>query len=134
MANFNKIILVGNLTKDPVLSYLPSQTAVVETGIAVNRKWKDQSGTEKTEVCFVDLKAFGKPAETINKFCKKGASLLVEGRLSFETWQGKDGAKHSKHRVIIENFQFIGGKAETNGTTTNDMPEPPQTGGEDIPF
>jgi len=133
MANFNKIILAGNLTRDPQLSYLPSQTAVIETGIAVNRKWKSQDGQEKTEVCFVDLKAFGKQAETINKYCKKGSALLIEGRLTFETWQGKDGTNHSKHRVIIENFQFIGSKVEATGTTVNDIPEP-QTGGDDIPF
>ena len=72
MANFNKVILVGNLTRDPQLSYLPSQTAVVEFGIATNRKWKAQDGQQREEVCFVDCRAFGKPAETINKYCKKG--------------------------------------------------------------
>ena len=107
MANFNKVLLMGNLTRDPQLSYLPSQTAVVEFGLATNRKWKGQDGSMKEDTCFVDCQAFGKTAENINKYCKKGNPLFVEGRLKFDSWTAQDGTKRSKHRVTVENFQFL---------------------------
>lgn len=107
MANYNKIILVGNLTRDPQLSYLPSQTPVVEFGLAVNRKWKDQSGQQREEVCFIDCRAYAKSAEIINQYLRKGRQILVEGRLQFDQWTDKDGNKRSKHRVFVENVQFL---------------------------
>ncbi|MHC4641961.1 MAG: single-stranded DNA-binding protein [Planctomycetota bacterium] len=109
MSNFNKVLLMGNLTRDPQLSYLPSQTAVVEFGLAVNRKWTSRDGEKKEETCFVDCRAFGRTAENINKYMSKGRPLFVEGRLTFDSWQAQDGSKRSKHRVTVENFQFIGG-------------------------
>ncbi len=109
MASFNKVVLLGNLTRDPQLSYTPSQTAVVEIGLAVNRKFKKQDGSQGEEVCFVDCQMYGKRAEVINKYCKKGNPLLIEGRLKFDSWQGQDGSKRSKLRVMVENFEFIGG-------------------------
>lgn len=109
MANFNKVVLAGNLTRDPQLSYMPSQTAVVEFGMAINRKWRSKEGEQKEEVCFVDCRAYAKTAETINQYMTKGKPLLVEGRLKFDQWDGKDGQKRSKLFVIVENFQFIGG-------------------------
>lgn len=108
MANFNKVILAGNLTRDPQLSYLPSNTPVVEFGLAINRKWKDQAGVMREDTCFVDLQAYGKQAETLNQYMNKGKPILVEGRLKFDQWQGKDGEKKSKLRVVVENFQFLG--------------------------
>ncbi len=143
MANFNKVILLGNLTRDPQLSYLPSQTPVVDFGLAVNRTWTSQDGQKKEEVCFVDCRTFGKPAETINKYCKKGRPLLVEGRLTFDSWTGKDGQKHSRLRVTVESFQFIssasGGQGVGGGESqipANDasMDQSPSGGGDDIPF
>lgn len=107
--NYNRVILAGYTTRDPTLTFLPSQTPVVEFGLAVNRKWKDKDGNKKEDVCFVDLKAFGRTAEILNQYTKKGSQILVEGRLHFESWE-KDGTKHSKLRVIVENFQFIGKK------------------------
>jgi single-strand DNA-binding protein len=107
MANFNRILLMGNLTRDPQLSYLPSQTAVVDFGLATNRKYKGQDGSMKEDTCFVDCQAFGKTAENINKYCKKGNPLFVEGRLKFDSWTAQDGTKRSKHRVTVENFQFL---------------------------
>jgi single-strand DNA-binding protein len=107
MANFNKILLLGNLTRDPQLSYTPSQTAVVDFGLAVNRKWTGQDGSQKEETCFVDCRAFGKTAETINKYLTKGRQVFVEGRLTFDSWTAQDGTKRSKHRVTVENFQFL---------------------------
>ena len=115
MANFNKVILLGNLTRDPQLSYLPSQTPVVEFGLAINRKWTGQDGNQRDETCFVDCQMYGKRAEVINKYLKKGNPLLVEGRLKFDSWQAQDGSKRSKLRVFVENFEFIGGGQGADG-------------------
>jgi single-strand DNA-binding protein len=140
MSNFNKILLMGNLTRDPQLSYLPNQTAVVEFGLAVNRKWKGQDGTMKDEACFVDCRAFGKSAETLNKYCKKGNPLFVEGRLKFDSWTKQDGSKASKLSVTVENFQLLGAsnkvKAAGGGSLPSEEPVPSPEGGsnEDIPF
>ena len=107
MANYNKIILVGHLTADPQLSYLPNQTPVVELRMAVNHKWKDQSGQQREDVCFIDCRAFAKSAEIINQYLRKGRQALIEGRLQFEQWTDKDGNKRSKHRIFVESFQFL---------------------------
>lgn len=120
--NYNRVILGGNVTRDPALSYLPSQTAVVEFGMAVNRKWKSRDGEKKEEVCFISLRAFGKTAETINKYVHKGDPFFVEGRLTFDSWQAQDGTKRSKHRVTVDNFQFLGKKEPTSKTETTEEP------------
>jgi single-strand DNA-binding protein len=109
MANFNKVMLMGNLTRDPQLSYLPSQTPVVEFGLAINRKWTSKEGESKEEVCFVDCRAFSRLAENINKYMRKGRPLFVEGRLVYEQWTAQDGSKRSKHRIHVDNCQFLGG-------------------------
>lgn len=108
MASYNRIILIGNLTRDPELRYLPSQTAVCDFGLAVNHRWRDRDGNQKEEVCFVDCSCFGKGGEIINQYMAKGRPLLVEGRLRLETWTGQDGQKRSRHSVLVENFQFLG--------------------------
>ncbi|MFA5240296.1 MAG: single-stranded DNA-binding protein [Phycisphaerae bacterium] len=118
MANFNKVLLMGNLTRDPQLSYTPSQTAVVDFGLAVNRKWKGQDGQSKEDTCFVDCQAFGRTAENINKYLVKGRPLFIEGRLTFNSWTAQDGTKRSKHRVTVENFQFLGGPAGAGGSAS----------------
>lgn len=123
---YNKVIMVGNLTRDPELSYLPNQTAVVKLGLATNRKFKKQDGTKGEEVCFVDCVMFGKRAETVNKYFAKGNRILVEGRLKYESWQAQDGSKRSKHVIMMEGFQFID-KASTDAA-------PPPKNDEDIPF
>jgi len=84
MANFNKVILAGNLTRDPQLSYLPSNTPVCEFGMAINRKWRGQDGQMREEACFVDLRIFGRQAETFNQYMSKGRAVLVEGRLRLD--------------------------------------------------
>ena len=122
MASFNKILLMGNLTRDPQLSYTPSQTAVVDFGLATNRKWTAQDGSQRDETCFVDCRAFGRMAENINKFFKKGKPIFVEGRLSFDQWTGQDGVKRSKHRVTVENFTFLPGTGAAAGGGT-DQPD-----------
>ena len=109
MANFNKVILAGNLTRDPQLSYLPSNIPITKFGLAINRKWKNQNGEMRDDTCFVDCSCFGKQAETLNQYMSKGRGLLVEGRLQFQQWTAKDGAKRSKLEVVVERFEFLGG-------------------------
>lgn len=121
MSNYNKVILMGNLTRDPQLSYTPSKTAVVDFGLAVNRKWKSKDGQAKEETCFVDCRAFAKIAENINKYLAKGAPLFVEGRLTFDSWTAQDGTKRSKHRVTVDTFQFLPkGQQESASTEPQD--------------
>ena len=111
MASFNKVILIGNLTRDPQMKYLPSQTAVVEFGVACNRRFKTQSGEDKEEVTFVDCTSFGKQAEVINQYFTKGKPIFIEGRLKYDQWEDKQGGgKRHKLTVVIENFQFVGGR------------------------
>ena len=109
MANFNKVILAGRLTRDPPLSYLPSNTPVTGFGLAIHRKWKGQNGEMREETCFVDCRGYGKQAETLNQYMSKGRGLLVEGRLQLQQWTAKDGSKRSKHVVWVEQFQFLDG-------------------------
>lgn len=116
MGSFNKVILLGNLTRDPQLSYLPSQTAVVEIGLATNRKFKKQDGSQGEEVCFLDCQMYGKRAEVLNQYLSKGDPLLVEGRLRLDTWQSQDGTNHSRLRVMIESFEFMGGGEQREDT------------------
>lgn len=115
MPNFNKVYLMGNLTRDPETKYLPSGSQVCELGMAVNRTWTDQSGERREQVCYVDLSAWGRQAETLARYMKKGQPLFVEGRLDYSTWDGPDGQKRSKLRVVIENFQFLGARQEGGG-------------------
>ena len=115
MANLNKILLMGRLTRDPQLSYTPNQTPVVDFGLATNRRWTGQDGSQREETCFVDCRMFGKRAEVVNKYCKKGSPLFVEGRLTFDSWEAQDGTKRSKLRVTVENFEFISGGRGTGG-------------------
>jgi len=109
MASYNRIVLVGNLTRDPQLSYTPANTAICKFGIATNHKWKDRDGGAREEVCFVDCTVFGKAAETFNQYMAKGRSVLVEGRLKLDQWTSPEGDKRSKHEVVVENFIFLGG-------------------------
>jgi single-strand DNA-binding protein len=138
MSNFNKVLLMGNLTRDPQLSYTPSQTAVVDFGLAVNRRWTSRDGEKKEETCFVDCRAFGRIAENINKYMSKGRPVFVEGRLSFDTWTAQDGSKRSKHRVTVENFQFLPGTSGTgarqSGQDTGDDTGQMEHNADDIPF
>ena len=109
MASFNKVILMGNLTRDPQYSVTTSQTPVVEFGMAINRKWKGQDGQMHDETCFVDCTMFGRRADVINKYFHKGDPIFVEGRLSYSSWTAQDGSKRSRLRVMVENFEFMGG-------------------------
>lgn len=108
MPNFNRVLLMGNLTRDPQLSFTPNQTAVVDFGMAINRTWTPKGGEKREETTFVDCRMFGKRAEVVNRYLLKGQPVFVEGRLTFDSWEAQDGSKRSKLRVTVENFEFIG--------------------------
>jgi single-strand DNA-binding protein len=111
MANFNRVLLLGNLTRDPQMKMLPSQMSVTEFALAVNRKYRTAAGEDREEVTFVEIVAFGKQAEIINQYCTKGGQLFVEGRLKLDQWEDKNGGgKRSKLSVVVENFQLLGGR------------------------
>lgn len=117
MAGYNKVILIGNLTRDPELRYTPKGVAIARIGLAVNRNWRDAtSGELKEEVTFVDIDAFGKQAETLGQYMKKGSPLMVEGRLRFDTWEDKQtNQKRSKLGVVLESFQFLDSRSNREG-------------------
>ena len=114
MANLNKVMLIGNLTRDPELRVTPKGTAICTFSLAVNRKFKDESGGEREEVTYVDIEAWGKSGENISKYCTKGRPLFVEGRLRLDQWEDKTTKeKRSRMKVVCENFQFLGsGRAD----------------------
>lgn len=157
MANFNKVILAGNLTRDPELRYTPKGLAIAKFGLAVNRKWTGEDGQTREEAMFIDVDAFGKQAELIGQYFRKGSPVLVEGRLKLDQWDDKQtGQKRSKLGVVLESFSFLdsgnresvgsapGGPAPSTPAARPARPvatpppsdagadEPPQ--GDDVPF
>lgn len=115
---FNKVILVGNLTRDIELRYLQSGTAIGKTGIAVSRKYTF-NGEKKEEVCFIDLDFFGKTAEIANQYLKKGSRILVEGRLKLDQWQDANGQNRSKHSITVENMTMLGNNTSMESGNQN---------------
>lgn len=163
MASFNRVILVGNLTRDPELRYIPSGTAVCEVGLAVNNRRKNDKGEWVEETTFVDVTFWQRTAEVVSEYLSKGSPILVEGRLKLDTWESQDGKKQSKLRVVGETMQMLasrtgggeGGGAPRSGggarparqqappadaPPPDDFGEPPPPsggdsgGGDDIPF
>jgi single-strand DNA-binding protein len=156
MASLNKVMLIGNLTRDPELRVTPKGTAICSFGLAVNRQFKDESGATRDETTFVDIEAWNKQGETIAKYLSKGKPLFVEGRLKLEQWDDKTtGQKRSKIKVVLEQFQFLGGRddAPAGGgpkdegidqtierhtpparTATKPTPPPQDNIDEDVPF
>ena len=135
MANYNKVLLMGNLTRDPELKRTSSDMAVAQISIAVNRRYKDKTGELKEETTFVNCEAWGKTAETMAKYLSKGKPVFVEGRLKLDQWQDKDGNNRSKLKVVIEKFEFVdsrGGQSSTPSTTETVTAAPPAD--DDIPF
>jgi single-strand DNA-binding protein len=117
MANFNKVILAGNLTRDPELRYTPKGTAIARIGLAINRTWKSETGETKEEATFVDIEAWGRQAEVIAQYMKKGRPLLIEGRLKLDQWEDKNThQKQSKLKVVLESFSFIDSKGGDTGS------------------
>ncbi len=143
MASYNRVVLLGNLTRDPQLSFTPANTPLCKFGIATNRKWKDRDGNPQEEVCYVDCTLFGRGGEVFNQYMSKGRPVLVEGRLQFQQWSTAEGEKRSKHEVIVENFTFLGGRggedAAPQGTAHTSAADPTPSGQTppadvDIPF
>lgn len=143
MPHYNKVLFMGHLTRDVELRYTPKGTAVGKFGMATNRKWKTESGEQREEVVFVDFDAFGKSAETLSKYVKKGSALFVEGRLKLDEWEDKTThAKRQKLSVVVESFQFVStgertqaARPEPSATApANGEMNPPGEKDDDVPF
>jgi single-strand DNA-binding protein len=133
MANLNRVLLIGNLTRDPEVRYTPKGTAVADIGIAVNRVYSGDDGERKEEVTFVDVTLWGRQAEVAQEYLKKGRQVFIEGRLQLDTWDDKQtGQKRSRLRVVAENMQMLGSRADSEtgspaaGTQRRTSPPPPQ--------
>ena len=113
---YNKVILIGNLTRDIELRYLPSGSAIIaKSAIATSHKYKTQSGEQKDEVCFLDFNLFGRSAEVANQYLKKGSKVLLEGRLVLESWIAQDGSNRSKHSLRVESMKMLDSKSDNQG-------------------
>lgn len=137
MASLNKVMLMGNITRDPDLRTMPNNTSVADFGLAVNRTWTGGDGQKKEEVTFVDCTIFGKLADVICQYKKKGDPIFVEGRLKLDQWDAQDGTKRSKIKVIVESMQFLnrGEKREGgNGRQQATEPEESPITDIDVPF
>ena len=117
MASFNRVILIGNLTRDPELRATSNGSYICKIGLAVNRVFQTRDGERREETTFIDIDAFGKQAEVISKYMRKGRPLMVEGRLKLDQWE-TDGQKRSRLGVVLENFQFLGGRDDA-GSSSN---------------
>jgi single-strand DNA-binding protein len=123
MANFNKVILAGNLTRDPELRYTPNGKAIAKFGLAINRNWTTETGEKKEEVTFVDIDSFGRQAEVISQYLKKGRPVLVEGRLKLDQWDDKQsGQKRSRLGVVLESFSFLDSGNRGEAGAPSDVP------------
>lgn len=137
MSSYNRVILMGNLTRDPDIKYSQSGLSIAKIGLAINERRKNNAGEWIDETCFVDVTMFGKTADTAAEYLTKGSGLHVEGKLRFETWE-KDGQKHSKHSVVCDRMQFVGGKGErkqpVGAATSSDDSGSFTSSDEDVPF
>lgn len=123
MANLNRVLLIGNLTRDPEVRYTPKGTAVAEIGLAVNRVYSGEDGEKKEETTFVDVTLWARQAEIAGQYLKKGRPLFIEGRLQLDSWDDKQtGQKRSKLRVVAENIQMLGSRQESEGSSSSPPP------------
>jgi single-strand DNA-binding protein len=153
MGNYNKVLLMGNLTRDIELKYTPSNQPVANIGLAINRRYRTKEGENKEETTFVDCEAWGRTAEVMKQYLAKGRPVFLEGRLKLDTWQDQQGQNRSKLKVVVDNFQFVdsrggggppgggGGREASSDFATASTPAMPATGTahqpieeEDIPF
>jgi single-strand DNA-binding protein len=122
---YNKVIMIGNLTRDIELKYIPSGAAIAKGAIATSHKYKAQDGSQKEEVCFLDFNVFGKSAEILNQYVKKGSKVMLEGRLVLESWTAQDGSSRQRHSLRVEEFKFLDSKSDA-GSTNNTMEYQPR--------
>ena len=122
---YNKVVLIGNLTKDIELKYLPSGSAVATSSVATSHKYKSASGEQKDEVCFLDFTIFGKTGEIANQYLKKGSKVLLEGRLKFEQWTAQDGSNRSRHILSVDTMKMLDSKDKSENQGQNYNQEPP---------
>jgi len=113
--------MIGNLTRDIELKYIPSGAAIAKGAIATSHKYKTQSGEQKEEVCFLDFSVFGKSAEILNQYVRKGSKVMLEGRLIFEQWAAQDGTNRNRHTLRVEVFKFLDSKADAANTMVVDI-------------
>jgi len=128
MASYNRVLLMGHLTRNPELRYTPSGTAVSDLGLAVNESFKNKAGELIEQTCFVDVVVWGRQAETASEYLHKGSPVFVEGRLQFDQWENKEGEKRSKLRVRADRVQFLGSAPQsTDSSSTTTPPTPSAT-------
>ena len=139
--SYNKVLLMGNLTRDPEVRHTSGDRTVANFGLAVNRRYKTAAGEKREEVTFIDCEAWGYTAENIGKFFAKGRPIFIEGRLKLDTWEDRnDGSKRSKLKVVVENFQFVDSKKDGGGSGGGGYERAPAAqagesfGNDDIPF
>lgn len=120
---YNKVIMIGNLTRDMELKYLPSGSALANGAIASSYSWKMQNGEKREDVCFLDFTIFGKAGEIFNQYVRKGSKVMLEGRLVFQQWKAQDGTNRSRHVLNVDTFKFLDSKADS-GTTSYNPPSP----------
>jgi single-strand DNA-binding protein len=132
MPSVNKVFLIGNLTRDPELRYIPSGTAVANFGLAMNRIYTTQDGEKREEACFVDIVVWSKTAENCANYLSKGSLIFVEGRLQYDSWETEDGQKRNRLRVVADRVQFLGGRRTESAPGADGMSE--MEADDDIPF
>ena len=123
---YNKVIMIGNLTRDIELKYLPSGSAIANGAIATSHKYKKQNGEQVDEVCFLDFSIFGKGGEIFNQYVRKGSKVMLEGRLVFQQWKAQDGTNRSRHALSVTEFKFLDGKSDSQDTGGNNYNAPQQ--------
>jgi single-strand DNA-binding protein len=123
---YNKVIMIGNLTRDIELKYLPSGSAIANGAIATSHKYKTQNGEQKEEVCFLDFSIFGKGGEIFNQYVRKGSKVMLEGRLVFQQWKAQDGTNRSRHALSVTEFKFLDGKSDSQNSGMDNYNAPQQ--------
>lgn len=123
---YNKVIMIGNLTRDIELKYLPSGSAIANGAIATSHRYKMQNGEQKEEVCFLDFSIFGKGGEIFNQYVRKGSKVMLEGRLIFQQWKAQDGTNRSRHALNVSDFKFLDNKSDSQGGMDNSYSQPQQ--------
>ena len=133
MRGFSKALITGNLTRDPELRTTPNGASVCSFSVAVNRVYRDSNGEQKEDVSFIDCSAWGKLAEMISQYAKKGSGVLVSGRLDQRSFEGKDGARRSRVEIVVEDFNFTGAARDNGSSYSNDTASASQAPASDLP-